>query len=100
MELLLALSMKDRAYQLILSVVYTSRCEKYRRKLYININIFICVMKIILCGSQIKKNEVGGAYGTYERQERFIRGLVGRPEGKRLLGRPWRRWKDYIKTDL
>jgi hypothetical protein len=26
--------------------------------------------------------------------------LVGKPEGKRPLGRPWRRWKDGIKMDL
>jgi hypothetical protein len=26
--------------------------------------------------------------------------LVGNPEGKRLLGRPRRRWKDKIKMDL
>jgi hypothetical protein len=26
--------------------------------------------------------------------------LVGKPEGKRPLGRPIRRWEDYIKTDL
>jgi hypothetical protein len=26
--------------------------------------------------------------------------LVGRPEGKRPLGRPWRRWEDNIKMDL
>ena len=26
--------------------------------------------------------------------------LVGKPEGKRPLGRPRRRWKDSIKTDL
>jgi hypothetical protein len=26
--------------------------------------------------------------------------LVGRPEGKRPLGRPRRRWEDNIKTDL
>jgi hypothetical protein len=26
--------------------------------------------------------------------------LVGKPEGKRSLGRPRRRWEDYIKTDL
>jgi hypothetical protein len=26
--------------------------------------------------------------------------LVGRPEGKKLLGRPRRRWVDNIKTDL
>jgi hypothetical protein len=26
--------------------------------------------------------------------------LVGKPEGKRLLGRPRRRWEDGIKMDL
>jgi hypothetical protein len=26
--------------------------------------------------------------------------LVGKPEGKRLLGRPRRRWEDNIKLDL
>jgi hypothetical protein len=26
--------------------------------------------------------------------------LVGKPEGKRPLGRPWKRWDDNIKIDL
>jgi len=26
--------------------------------------------------------------------------MVGQPEGKRPLGRPWRRWEDNIKMDL
>jgi hypothetical protein len=26
--------------------------------------------------------------------------LVGKPEGKRLLGRPRRKWKDNIKMDV
>jgi hypothetical protein len=26
--------------------------------------------------------------------------LVGKPEGKILLGRPWCRWEDNIKMDL
>jgi hypothetical protein len=30
----------------------------------------------------------------------FYRVLVGRPEGKRPLGRPRRRWQDNIKMDL
>jgi hypothetical protein len=34
-------------------------------------------MKIILCSDQIKNNEMGGACGTYGRQERFIRGFGG-----------------------
>ena len=30
----------------------------------------------------------------------LYRVLVGKPEGKRPLGRPRRRWQDYIKMDL
>ena len=29
-----------------------------------------------------------------------FRALVGKPEGKRSLGRPRRRWEDNIKIDL
>jgi hypothetical protein len=36
---------------------------------------------------------MGEGRGTY-------RVLVGRPEGKRLLGRPRSRWEDNIKMDL
>jgi hypothetical protein len=36
---------------------------------------------------------VEGGRGVY-------RILVGRPEGKRLLGRPKRRWEDNIKMDF
>jgi hypothetical protein len=36
---------------------------------------------------------VGEKRGVY-------RVLVGKLEGKRLLGRPRLRWDDYIKTDL
>jgi hypothetical protein len=28
------------------------------------------------------------------------RALVGKPEERRPLGRPWRRWEDNIKMDL
>jgi hypothetical protein len=31
---------------------------------------------------------------------RVNRVLVGKPEGKRTLGRPRRRWEDNIKIDL
>jgi hypothetical protein len=30
----------------------------------------------------------------------MYRVLVGKPEGKRSLGRPRRRWEDYIRMDL
>ena len=43
---------------------------------------------------------MGGACGAYGRGERCARVLVGKPEGKRPLGRPRRRWEDNIKMDL
>jgi hypothetical protein len=41
-----------------------------------------------------------GACSTYGRQEGAYRVLVGRPEEKRPLGRPRRRWEGNIKMDL
>jgi hypothetical protein len=41
---------------------------------------------------------VGGTCGTHGRG--VYRVLVGKPEGKRLLERPRRRWEDNIKMDL
>jgi hypothetical protein len=41
-------------------------------------------------GHVARMGEVRGAYNI----------LVGRPEGKRPLGRPRRRWEDNIKVDL
>ena len=38
----------------------------------------------------------GRGISTYGREERCIQGLVGKPEGKRPLGRPRRRWDDNI----
>ena len=35
-----------------------------------------------------------------EQSRNAYRVLVGKPEGKRPLGRPRRRWDDNIKTDL
>ena len=44
---------------------------------------------------------MGGACGTYGGRERCAQGFVGgKPEGKRPLGRPRRRWEDNIKIDL
>ena len=38
--------------------------------------------------------------GAYGRGEGVHRVLLGKPEGKRPLGRPRRRWVDNIRTDL
>jgi len=41
-----------------------------------------------------------GHVACMRRGEAYIVFLVGKPEGKRPLGRPRRRWEDNIKMDL
>jgi len=43
---------------------------------------------------------MGGAFSAYGERRGIYRVLVGKPEGKRPLGRPRRRWEDNIKMDL
>ena len=59
-------------------------------------NFRFCLLKVV-----IEKNEMGVACSTYGGDRRGVcRVLVGKPEGKRPLGRPRRRWEDNIKIDL
>ena len=51
-------------------------------------------------GDQIKTNELGGPCSTYGERRGAYRVFVGQPEGRRLLERPRRRWKNNIKMDL
>jgi hypothetical protein len=48
----------------------------------------ICTPHPILWGDKIKKNEMGGTRTTDGEERGMYRVLVGKPEGKRLLGRP------------
>jgi hypothetical protein len=43
---------------------------------------------------------MGGACSTNGKKRNAYRMLVGKPEEKRPLGRPRRRWEDNIKMDL
>jgi hypothetical protein len=45
-------------------------------------------------------DEVGRACSTNGEKKNAYRILVGKPEGKRPLGRPKRRWVDNIRMDL
>jgi hypothetical protein len=46
------------------------------------------------------KIETGGACSTYGEGAGVYRVLVGKPEGNRPLGRPWRRWEINVRMDL
>ena len=43
---------------------------------------------------------MGGACSMYGERRGVYRVLVEKPEGKRQLGRPRRRWEDNIKIDF
>jgi hypothetical protein len=51
-------------------------------------------------GNQIEKNGMGGASSAYGEKSGAYTVMVGRPEGRRPLGRPRLRWEDNIKRDI
>jgi hypothetical protein len=48
----------------------------------------------------MKEDEVSRTCGTHGEGRGFYKVLVGRPEGKRPLGRHSRRWMDKVKMDI
>jgi hypothetical protein len=62
--------------------------------------MILIILLIYYLGGQIEKNEMGGACSTYGEIRGVHRALVGKPEGKKPLGRPRHRWEDNIKMDL
>ena len=64
------------------------------------------IMSLIICtphthcsGDKIE-NEMGGACSAYGERRVIYRILVGKPEGKRPLGRPRRIWEDNTKMHI
>jgi hypothetical protein len=53
----------------------------------------------IFMNNQVK-NEIGRAYSTHGDKSNAYRILVEKPEVKRPLGKPRRRWENNIKLDL
>jgi hypothetical protein len=54
------------------------------------------IIKII----KVEEDEVGGTYGMNGEKGNVYRLLIGKPEGRRPLGRLRHRWIDNIKMDL
>jgi hypothetical protein len=50
--------------------------------------------------NRVKEGEMGKACSTHGDNRNAYRVLVGRPEGKRPLGRPRCRWDDHVKMNL
>jgi hypothetical protein len=54
----------------------------------------------ILCGYKSRRMRWAGHVARMGTESGAYRVLVGKPEGKRSLGRPRRRWEDNIKMDF
>jgi hypothetical protein len=54
----------------------------------------------IVRGVKSRQMRWAGRVARMGEERGMHRVLVGKPEGKRPLGRPGRRWEDNIKTDL
>jgi hypothetical protein len=63
-------------------------------------SFMICTPHKILWGDKMEKNEMGGVCSADGEERGVYRVLVGKPEGKRPLGRPRHRWEDNIRMDL
>jgi hypothetical protein len=46
-----------------------------------------------------RKDEMGGACSAHGGDVKCVQNFFGKPEGKRPLGRPRRRWEDNIKIE-
>jgi hypothetical protein len=64
----------------------------------IMMNFMACILLRILLES--RKMKWAGHVGRMGEGRGVYRLLVGRPEGKRPMGRPRHRWEDNIKVDL
>jgi hypothetical protein len=60
----------------------------------------ICTLNKYYSGDQIENNDMGGACGTHGGRRGAYRALMGRPDGKKPLGRRARRCEDNIKIDV
>ena len=72
---------------------------EYRKLHNEELNDLYSSPNIVWC-DKVEKNEMDKACSTYGERSGVYRILVGKPKGKRPLGRPRRRWEDNIKMDI
>jgi hypothetical protein len=60
------------------------------------INLTACILRVI----KSRRMRWAGHVARMGERRGVYKVLVGKPEGKRPLGRPRRRWEDNIKLDL
>ena len=91
--------MTDRAYDV---TVYREVLQGLRYKnIFSLINVHCSACELLVgVKVKVKVNEMGWPCGGYGWEEGVYRFLVGKPEGRRPLGRPRRRWVNNIRMYL
>jgi hypothetical protein len=74
----------------------TGGCRKLHNEELHNLYSSPSIIRMI----KVKEDKMDWACSTNGEKRNTYMILVGNPEGKRPLGRPRRRWVDYIKMDL
>jgi hypothetical protein len=67
---------------------------------YIKENFVILLFAKYNYNNQVENDEIGWECSTNGEKRNVYRLLIGKPEGRRPLGRPRLRWLDNIKMDL
>jgi hypothetical protein len=57
-------------------------------------------LTLYCAGNKIEKNGMGGACSAVGVERGVYRVFMGKPDGKKPLGRTRRRWEDNIRLDL
>jgi hypothetical protein len=83
-----------------------NKSSKYRIGIMIIIVVTVIIIMVVIANYNLsltcksRRMRWVGHVVRMEEGRNIYRALVGRPEGKRPLGRPRRRWEDNIKMDL
>jgi hypothetical protein len=67
---------------------------------YVTRSFMLCTLTTYHSGNQVKKTEMGRTCSMHGDRRGAYRFLVGKPKGRRSLGRPRHRQENNIKIDL
>jgi hypothetical protein len=87
--------LENQLFKLLLYVILIYQCNLHNEEL----NDLYCSPYIVQVITSKGMRWAGHVARMGERRGVY-RALVGKPEGKRTLGRPGRKWDDNIKADL
>ena len=89
-----------KLYTLTGSIFYATACIRLLNDELLFRNMLKVYSHDVVAVPDFYKDVMGRTCSTHGEQARFTRGLVGRSQRKRPLGRSWRRWDDNVDIYL